>query len=244
MSHANVSTLYQFHSLAEQCWGSSPWTSHGGSTKNASHDQFCPTIAPMAQPIHDAGLQWRTEHSVFWGLSRLKSACMASEILYAGVVYLRLTNYNGNGHISLVLKWLLAKLIDHVKDGLHIPHNAIFTWTDNMIWLVGNSWRFKAYVRNSILHHRTFCPQLVKPCVRPEDSFHESSWNMNSSPSTCWMTQASFAKVRWGKKMCSLTLLFQEIACLPLTSTKAQTSDCLVATLCEQLPCAKGNATY
>ena len=89
------------------------------------------------------------------------------------MVYLRLTDSDGNVHISLEASktkvapikhltiprlelcgaHLLARLLHHVKDVLHVSHNNVFAWTDSMIvldWLVGNPRRFKTYAGNRV----------------------------------------------------------------------------------------------
>ena len=152
--------------------------------------------------IHDAWLQWRTELTLLTSKeirrcyfpksahitsTQLHRFCDASEVAYAGVVYLRLTDSDGNVHISLVASktkvapikpltiprlelcgaQLLARLLHHVKDVLHVSHNNVFAWTDSLIvldWLVGNPGCFKTYVGNSFLHHRTPLSQSVEPC--------------------------------------------------------------------------------
>ena len=97
----------------------------------------------------------------------------ASENAYAGVVYLRIVDSEQNVHISLVMAKtkvapikkatiprlepcgaeLLAQLLHHVREVLHIPADRVYAWTDSTIvlgWLTGNPRRFKVYVGNRI----------------------------------------------------------------------------------------------
>ena len=97
----------------------------------------------------------------------------ASEVAYAGVVYLRFTDATGKVHISLVTSKsrvapikrltiprlelcganLLANIIHHVQEVLQIPTCDLFCWTDSTIvlsWLEGSPRRFKTYVGNRV----------------------------------------------------------------------------------------------
>ena len=97
----------------------------------------------------------------------------ASEVSYAGVVYLRMTDASGHVYTSLVCSktkvalikrstlprlelygaYLLAKLLFHVKEALSLPLQGVFAWTDSTIvltWLDGNPRRFKTFVGNRI----------------------------------------------------------------------------------------------
>ena len=99
----------------------------------------------------------------------------ASERVYAGVVYIRMIDSDGNIHISLVTSktkvapikrltiprlelcgaHLLARLLHHVQQTFSLPLNCVHAWTDSTIvlnWLVGNPRRFKTYVGNRISH--------------------------------------------------------------------------------------------
>ena len=99
----------------------------------------------------------------------------ASEQAYAGVIYLRVKDLEGKIHVSLVMSktkvapikrltiprlelcgaHLLAQLMHHVKEVLHIPLHDVFAWTDSTVvlgWLVGNPRRFKPYVGNRVSH--------------------------------------------------------------------------------------------
>ena len=143
------------------------------------------TVPPQ---IHDDWLQWRAELDL---LSRKpipryyfsKSACVASvqlhgfcdasEQAYAGVIYLRMTDSDGNVEVSLVCSktkvapikrltiprlelcgaHLLAQLLHHVQRVFNVPSASVYAWTDSTIvlnWLIGNPRRFKTYVGNRV----------------------------------------------------------------------------------------------
>ena len=97
----------------------------------------------------------------------------ASESAYAGVVYLRMMDSDGQVHVSLVAAkskvapikrltiprlelcgaHLLSKLLEHVRSTIGIPVEDLYAWTDSTIvvnWLDGNPRRFKTYVGNRI----------------------------------------------------------------------------------------------
>jgi hypothetical protein len=97
----------------------------------------------------------------------------ASELAYAGVVYLRMCDSEGNVHVSLVTSktkvapikrltiprlelcgaHLLAQLLHHVREALHVHPQDVHAWTDSTIvinWLDGNPRRFKTYVGNRV----------------------------------------------------------------------------------------------
>ena len=80
----------------------------------------------VPQPIYDAWLQWRTEHSLFADRriprcyfpktahiisTQLHGFCDASEVAYTGVVYLRVTDSDRNVHTSLVTSKTKVALI-------------------------------------------------------------------------------------------------------------------------------------
>ena len=96
----------------------------------------------------------------------------ASELAYAGVVYLWMVHANGDVHTSLVMSktkvapikrltipqlelcgaHLLAQLLHHCKEVFHLPPDEVFAWSDSTIvlnWLVGSR-RFKTYVGNRV----------------------------------------------------------------------------------------------
>ena len=97
----------------------------------------------------------------------------ASEVAYAGVIYLRAVDTSNSTHVSLVaaktkvapLKRqtiprlelcganLLASLLSHVKKVLDIPTSSVFAWTDSTVvlsWLSGNPRRFNVFVGNRV----------------------------------------------------------------------------------------------
>ena len=109
--------------------------------------------------------------------TQIHGFCDASEAAYAGVVYmyLRMTDTCNNTYTILVTSktkvapirhlsiprlelcgaYLLADLLHHVKEVLHLPSSAIYCWTDSTIvlhWLEGNPRRFKTYVGNRVSH--------------------------------------------------------------------------------------------
>ena len=97
----------------------------------------------------------------------------ASEDAYAGVVFLRMVDTEGNVHISLVMSKtrvspikrltiprlelcgaeILARLLHHVREILSVPLSEVYAWTDSTVvlsWLTGNPRRFKQYVGNRV----------------------------------------------------------------------------------------------
>ena len=84
-----------------------------------------------------------------------------------------MTDSYGNVHISLVTAktkvapikcltilclelcgaYLLAQLLNHVKEVFHLSLRDVYAWTDSTIvlnWLSGNPRRFKSYVGNKV----------------------------------------------------------------------------------------------
>ena len=166
---------------------------------------------PVPEHIYDTWLQWRSELKL---LSRQlvsrcynpKDACItsvqlhgfsdASERAYAGVVYLRMQDTDGNFHVSLVMSktkvapikritiprlelcgaHLLSQILYHVKEVFHLPLDSIHAWTDSTIvlnWLTGSSRRFKPYVNNRISQIMDLIPpnrwKHVKGTENPAD---------------------------------------------------------------------------
>ena len=97
----------------------------------------------------------------------------ASEIAYAAVIYMRITDSQGRITTSLITSktkvspiqrqtiprlelcgaLLLAKLLDHSRKVLKIPLKDSHAWTDSTVvlsWLSGNSRRFKTFVGNRV----------------------------------------------------------------------------------------------
>ena len=92
----------------------------------------------------------------------------ASELAYAAVVYLRMTDSTGNVQVMLVTSKtkfvpikrltipclelcgtnILAQLLHHVRVVLEVPLSNTYAWIDSTIvlhWFDGNPRRFKAY---------------------------------------------------------------------------------------------------
>ena len=145
---------------------------------------------PVPESIHEVWSQWRDELQLLadhriprcYYPTETKLCSMqlhgfsdASELAYAGVVYLRIEDTCGGVHIALVTSktkvspikrltiprlelcgaHLLAQLLRHVQEVFHIPVHDIHAWTDSTIvlsWLVGNPRRFKPYVGNRVSH--------------------------------------------------------------------------------------------
>ena len=97
----------------------------------------------------------------------------ASEMAYAGVVYLRGIDSEGVTHVSLVIAktkvapikrmtirrlelcgaLIVARLLKHMSGILHIPTENIYAWTDSEVvlgWLRGDPRRFKIFVGNRV----------------------------------------------------------------------------------------------
>lgn len=142
----------------------------------------------IPQPILGEWLQWRSELGLLANKHvdrcyypkaahitsfQLHGFSDASEEAYAGVIYLRMTDTDGQIHISLVSSKtkvapikrltvprlelcganLLAHLLHSVKEALNLPLQDVFAWVDSTIvlnWLDGNPRRFKTYVGNRI----------------------------------------------------------------------------------------------
>ncbi|XP_064386059.1 uncharacterized protein LOC135334711 [Halichondria panicea] len=143
---------------------------------------------PVPSDIQDAWIQWRKELPLLsqkhvprcYFDKKSQPHCLqlhgfsdASEVAYAAVVYLRITDKSENAQISLVMSktkvapikrltiprlelcgaQLLAQLIHHVRQVLEIPLSHVFAWTDSTIvlnWLDGSPKRFKTYVGNRV----------------------------------------------------------------------------------------------
>ena len=143
---------------------------------------------PVPDSIKESWLQWRSElpclsdkhisrcyfpKGVTIESTQLHGFCDASEDAYAGVIYLRLTDSDGNVHVSLVIAKtkvapikrltiprlelcganLLAQLLNHAKEVFHLSLRDIYAWTDSTIvlnWLSGNPRRFKTFVGNRV----------------------------------------------------------------------------------------------
>ena len=143
---------------------------------------------PVPEDIHDAWLQWRTELHLLSQMliprcysskesqvvtTEIHGFSDASELAYAAVVYLRISDASDHTQISLVMSkskvapikrltiprlelcgaQLLAQLIHHVRRVLDVPLSHVYAWTDSTIvlnWLDGSPRRFKTYVGNRI----------------------------------------------------------------------------------------------
>ena len=123
--------------------------------------------------------------------------CDASEHAYAAVVYFRMTDTQGNVHVSLVISktrvapikrltiprlelcgaQLLAHLLLQVKELFHIPFSKVYSWTDSTVvlsWLVGNPRRFKMFVGNRVSD--------IVDCVPPDCWRHDEGLD---NPADC-----------------------------------------------------------
>ncbi|XP_064397630.1 uncharacterized protein LOC135344354 [Halichondria panicea] len=162
--------------------------------------------------VKQAWLQWRRELPLLSSKSidryyypkdtqtksiQIHGFCDASEIAYAGVVYIRMTDTQDNTHVSLVMAktkvapikrqtiprlelcgaHLLAKLLRHVKEIFNVPMHDTFAWTDSTIvlcWLNGNPRRFKTFVGNRI--------SFIMDQISPDRWSHFSS---SDNPADC-----------------------------------------------------------
>ena len=95
----------------------------------------------------------------------------ASEQAYAAVIYVQITDHNGDVQVTLVTSktrerltiprlelcgaYILAQLLHHVKQVFDLSLTQVHTWTDSTIvlnWLDGNPRKFKTYVGNRVSH--------------------------------------------------------------------------------------------
>lgn len=145
---------------------------------------------PVPDAVHEVWSQWRNEldsltnHRIprcyYPTENKLHSMQLhgfsdASELAYAGAVYMRVEDSSGNVHVALVTSktkvapikrltiprlelcgaHLLAQLLRHVQEVFRVPLHDVHAWTDSTIvlnWLVGNPRRFKPYVANRVSH--------------------------------------------------------------------------------------------
>ena len=143
---------------------------------------------PVPESIGDSWCKWRSQLKLLTRVHiprcyfpkdvrivslQLHGFSDASIDAYAGVVYLRMEDANGNVHVTLVTSktrvapikrlsiprlelcgaQLLAKLLSRTRVTLNIPLENVIAWTDSTIvlnWLDGNPRRFKTYVGNQI----------------------------------------------------------------------------------------------
>ena len=136
---------------------------------------------PVPPSIQDSWMQWRSELKLlmnkhiprchFKKNTQVKSVelhgfCDALERAYATVTYLRVTDSDGKGEVSIVMSktkvapikrltipmlelcgpHLLACLLHHMRQVLDIPLSAVWAWTDSTIvinWLDGTPKCFK-----------------------------------------------------------------------------------------------------
>ena len=184
----------------------------------------------------------------------------ASENAYAGVVYRRIVDSEQNIHISLVMAKtkvapikkatiprlelcgaeLLAQLLHHVREVLHIPADRVYAWTDSTIvlgWLTGNPRRFKVYVGNrisNIIQHVSperwnHVPGLENPAdcasrgLFPSELLeHKLWWNGPDwlhSDTSDWPKQSALSDAGYSdeeKNLCFHTAVIPKIPILPL----------------------------
>ena len=107
----------------------------------------------------------------------------ASELAYAGEVYLRIKDSNNDVHLGLVMAktrvapiksltiphlelcgaTLLARMLHHISNTLNIAPEDTHTLTDSLVvlsWLQGNPRRFKTFIGNQV----SDIMDLVSPC--------------------------------------------------------------------------------
>ena len=151
---------------------------------------------PVPLTVRAVWLQWRSELKLLSDKHiprcyftkgacitsvELHGFCDASKHAYAGVIYLRIMDSDGNVQVSLVTSktkvapikrltiprlevcgaHLLAQLLHHVQQVFDLPLNSVYAWTDSTIvlnWLIGNPRRFKTTTGSLALRnssHRT-----------------------------------------------------------------------------------------
>ena len=161
-------------SLAGSHWLSLKWRL---CSSNYGNWELTGTIlCPVPETIHDDWMQWRSELNLLTTKhipqcyfsktttitsTELHGFSNTSERAYATVVYLQMTDTDGNTQVSikkliprleLYGTPLLPQLLYHVKV-FELPIAQVFAWTDSTIvlsWLVGNPTWFKTYVVNRV----------------------------------------------------------------------------------------------
>ena len=167
---------------------------------------------PVPSSLEQTWLEWRQElalledkhiprcyqpKSVEIMYRQLHGFCDASEVAYAGVIYLRMVDTAGCIHTSLVMAktkvapikrlsiprlelcgaLLLAQLLHHCQTVFNFPSEDIFAWSDSTIvlnWLAGSPRRFKTFVGNRI--------SLITDLVAPNRWHHVQS---SENPADC-----------------------------------------------------------
>ena len=153
-------------------------------------EEKIPWDDPVPEAIHQVWSQWRDELQLLsshhlprcYFPKEVKIISMelhgfsdASQLAYAGVVYVRMIDDHGGIHVSLVTAktkvapikrltiprlelcgaHLLSQLLHHCKVVFQLPPDKVFAWTDSTIvlnWLVGSPRRFNVYVGNRVSH--------------------------------------------------------------------------------------------